>query len=577
MMNKEKNKKVALTILGIIILVVMVLGISYAAFNYTGKGEVENAITTGTITMVYTEGDNGITLSNAIPMEDEVGKQLKDDNQMFDFTVQINIVGNTTISYEVTAEKQTDSTLQNNEVRIYLERSTDKANYNAVSNEVTGYVPLEEADSFGAKVGEMVLDTGSTSTTATYYYRLRMWVSKSYELTEESKHFTIKVNVYGSDGVKVTSRYLKEFGKDTSNANKPELVGDMIPVVWDEKNKTWVKSPTNQNNYYNYENQNWANAVTIKETDKRAEYKSAPIGTEVKMTDINTMWVWIPRYSYALKGDYGTQIGETTPNQNTPGAFDIKFVNTSTTDTGAGKYTVDNPGGYYYTPSSFCWGNTCDDEGQRSNENTELSGIWISKFEMTGSLTEITSKPNETSITNQTNQSFFNAIQTQMNNTNGSTNYGFNGNNYDTHMIKNTEWGAMAYLSQSKYGKYGNKNYTGVNKEIYINDYSGLQTGCSKGAPGSGTSGNSNKSDTCEHQYMEPEPVQPGRYMESTILWEEPGNVLWEITMMKRDNQDLNKCPKENIIINIQMKRESKAMPQKQKERMDFMKIIKNL
>ena len=45
----------------------------------------------------------------------------------------------------------------------------------------------------------------------------------------------------------------------------------------------------------------------------------------------------------------------------------------------------------------------------------------------------------------------------------------------DAHITKHIDWGAMAYLSQSRYGKMGNKNYIGTNKEIYRNpsSYSG--------------------------------------------------------------------------------------------------------
>ena len=49
-------------------------------------------------------------------------------------------------------------------------------------------------------------------------------------------------------------------------------------------------------------------------------------------------------------------------------------------------------------------------------------------------------------------------------------------------MMKNSEWGAVAYLSQSKYGKYGNINYTGANKKVFQNrDVYGHKTGCSSG------------------------------------------------------------------------------------------------
>lgn len=55
--------------------------------------------------------------------------------------------------------------------------------------------------------------------------------------------------------------------------------------------------------------------------------------------------------------------------------------------------------------------------------------------------------------------------------TNKYVTYGFaNNESYDIHMSKNSEWGAVAYLSQSRYGKYGNSNYEGENKEVAINN-----------------------------------------------------------------------------------------------------------
>jgi len=52
----------------------------------------------------------------------------------------------------------------------------------------------------------------------------------------------------------------------------------------------------------------------------------------------------------------------------------------------------------------------------------------------------------------------------------------------NSHVMKNSEWGAVAYLSQSKYGKYGNTDYTGANKEIYMNNSKLYYTGKSAGS-----------------------------------------------------------------------------------------------
>ena len=73
--------------------------------------------------------------------------------------------------------------------------------------------------------------------------------------------------------------------------------------------------------------------------------------------------------------------------------------------------------------------------------------------------------------------------------------YGFS-ENMNSHAMKNSEWGVVAYLSQSRYGKLGNENFTGANKEIYQNKSDQYITGCSYGAPS-----NSNEDYGCQYTY----------------------------------------------------------------------------
>ena len=95
MNNNNSSKQILLSVLGVAILVVAVVGISFAAFSYSKAGEVSNTITTGTITMSYSEPTNGINLTDALPITDEAGKALSGDNNTFDFTVNATIAGNT--------------------------------------------------------------------------------------------------------------------------------------------------------------------------------------------------------------------------------------------------------------------------------------------------------------------------------------------------------------------------------------------------------------------------------------------------------------------------------------------------
>ena len=66
----------------------------------------------------------------------------------------------------------------------------------------------------------------------------------------------------------------------------------------------------------------------------------------------------------------------------------------------------------------------------------------------------------------------------------------------DTHMMKNSEWAVVSYLSQSKYGKLGNKEFIGVNKEVYQNKSNSFMTGCSYGSPS-----NENTDYGCQYTY----------------------------------------------------------------------------
>ena len=241
----ENKNKIIVSVLGLVLLLVFVVGITYAVFTYTKKGNVENTIRTGKITMSYREGENGITLENAYPMEDSVGKVLSDPNQLFDFTVNINLYGSKTpVSYEVTAEKDENSTLGDSDVRIYLEKSSDGTSYSAVSSP-SGYIPMGDADEFGAQATEMLLDRGNTTDTVTYNYRLRMWVGSNYQVSGEEKHFTLKVNVYGNDGVNVEVNGV-ELDKSSATVkltNSLQLNATMTPAfTTGDRNLTWTSS-----------------------------------------------------------------------------------------------------------------------------------------------------------------------------------------------------------------------------------------------------------------------------------------------------------------------------------------------
>ena len=276
-----------------------------------------------------------------------------------------------------------------------------------------------------------------------------MWLSETAtgvtngEWDYNNKTFTIKIHVYASN--EMLPEPLKPIYKDSSGANIPELVEGMIPVRYDGSK------------WYDYDQQEWANAVTVTELS-RTKYTSAEAGTEISMDDINTMWGWIPRYEYQFT-NLGNQYAGGTQDQ--PREIKVNFLSGTTTQASDGEN--------YKVHPAFTFG------------EKELTGIWYAKFETTGTLStsctdtncdtsQVTIKPGLASLRSQTVSSFFYMARSmQLNNANT---FGFTSDSGDVHMSKNSEWGAVAYLSQSKYGKYGNPNYEGVNKQVAINNCS---------------------------------------------------------------------------------------------------------
>ena len=467
-----KNKKNILILGLILLLIIAIIGVSYAVFNYSALGTKVNTITTGSITMTYTETENVINLSGALPTTDKTGKTLSD---YFEFTVSSNITGDVNINYEISAKKES-GTLDNQYIKLYLTRVTENSEEELMTPETYN----EEASSnsyTGRPSGEMSLYTSSMNSSESNTYRLRMYVDESYNPQGDGggKTFSVRINVYGQDGV-------------TIEPNAPELDSNMIAVRYDGSN--WVKADSSTNNWYNYDKQEWANAVTVS-SSTRDTYLSAPVGTTISMDDIETMWVWIPRYSYTIGSEdganyYGKQGDylDSTPTQALPGEIDVKFVSENVKDRGTAKYVVSSgiQSNSWYTPDAFTFG------------DEELSGIWVGKFETSSSNPSATDgggnvttldamiKPNVTSW-RSINVSNIHTVATKV--SASGNRYGFS-ESMNSHAMKNSEWAVVSYLSQSRYGKLGNENFTGANKEVYQNKSDQYITGCSYGSPSNG-------------------------------------------------------------------------------------------
>ena len=291
---------------------------------------------------------------------------------------------------------------------------------------------------------KLLLDKEYTSTTTETYY-LWIWL----DINEEddsvmSQEFSLSLNGSCTD-TKI-------------EPNAPVLDDGLVPIVFDTSNGTVIKTVSStDSSWYDYSNQEWANAILVKDsgTQTRAYYKANP-GVAVNESDILAYYVWIPRYSYKI----WTTV--TTLAKGKEQTIDIQFESKDTISTGT---TV----GSYITHPAFWWDN--DSDGVRES-GEELAGIWVGKFETTGTASSPTILPDVRSLTYQNVSTQFATAQKF-----GGTTYGASSSS-DSHMMKNSEWGAVAYLSHSKYG---------VNREVYINNSSSYYTGRSGGNVGGKT------------------------------------------------------------------------------------------
>ena len=256
---------------------------------------------------------------------------------------------------------------------------------------------------------------------------------------------------------KTTAECKVVFNADESGAPDPELSSNMIPIKWD--GSKWIKADVNNlsgaKQWYDYDAQQWANAALVNQTS-RAGYVSAAAGTAVNEADVMAYLVWVPRYKYKLFNVASTAMSAQK--------IEVVFENKTKTKSNG------SANGDYLTHPAFTFG------------TDELNGFWVGKFETTGNASTPTVKPNNIALTSQTISTQF-ATSKLFNTT---TTYGLTATN-DAHMAKNMEWGAVAYLSQSDYGKYGNPIYTGatgLEKDIYVNNVNSHATATGPGVTG---------------------------------------------------------------------------------------------
>ena len=199
---------------------------------------------------------------------------------------------------------------------------------------------------------------------------------------------------------------------EEKGVNTPNLGEGMTPIKWN--GSSWVETEGSDPDWYDYSAKKWANAKTAD----------------------GSMWVWIPRYAYSIpSAGY---------HKSTATEISIEFMKNTNNETSEGRTTFQNASGQgnWNIHPAFNYGQP-------------VSGLWVAKFEASQSNGKIMVQPGVSSWRSIS----INDIYVNCFNYNSTSN---------SHMMKNDEWGAVAYLSISKYGK---------NDEVTINSNSSYYTG----------------------------------------------------------------------------------------------------
>ncbi len=319
-------------------------------------------------------------------------------------TVPSEFAGDLTIEVYKTTTLTDTITITPLDLEDYTTQTTLKPiNDEVTSNQINITSDTIKAESINILDSTVSLDQQSFDLATwedTKYFVVYRYINSNY-VNNGTMNMTISSTITVNSINEIETKYT-----DTILAGSDPQINDrMIPVDISTDGVVTIADTTEE--WYNYTNSEWANAVLVTN-----DFLIRTPGTTIPMEKINQMYVWIPRYEYTKSSI-----------ESSSDAIDIKFVPKSTTNTDIeSQDTIVHP--------AFTFG---DDE---------VSGIWVAKFEMGA---DYSIKPNQNSRNNYGIGSDFTNILLL------SNGLAFHASS-DFHLMKNTEWGAVAYLSQSKYG-----------------------------------------------------------------------------------------------------------------------------
>ena len=231
---KRKISKIMM-VLTMISLVLITAGVTLAFYSYTRTGTTENVVTTGAINFIYTEIDgqgSGISITDAVPMSDNLGKEQSGDRNVFNYKIKSSNPTEKYINYTVTVRKRSTDTELDNYVKLNLKEiggTYDKTNF---------YKDLKKYNNLD---NERIIYQGEVTNANNYEknFQLRMWLSDTLTIDENTnaKSFSLTVNVYAEGSEVASSANCGEAVCENKSfaqymtAQDQAIVGQYIPLT----------------------------------------------------------------------------------------------------------------------------------------------------------------------------------------------------------------------------------------------------------------------------------------------------------------------------------------------------------
>lgn len=187
--KSEFRKRLIISILGIAIVLVAIIGVSFAAYKNIILTDESN-IQIGAVSVSFTESDNYINIEKGIPVSDNTGKTMNDNS--FSFAVTTTAEKSATIPYTINVTTDDDNTLDDSYVKIYLLKENKEVVFPSFVSDLSVYPNRVNSKELYTTSDKLDGDAKEKIT----HYTLKLWIDKDFEVSSDSeKTYKLKVNV----------------------------------------------------------------------------------------------------------------------------------------------------------------------------------------------------------------------------------------------------------------------------------------------------------------------------------------------------------------------------------------------